>query len=269
MNQKTANSFQNNREEDYKLNPVSLRPLRPLQVLEQLTRTALPLTLAQLAAQVQVPKSTLLRLLKALEENGYVQHMAAERGYVPGPRAAKLALQTLRGERVSRDCRAVLQALVDKVGETCNLTTLDNNQVRYIERVETHHPLRMVLDPGAKVPLHCTASGKLFLATMPLLERRNAMAGMALERRSPHTFIDAQALERELERIAKHQIGVDNEEFVHGMVAVAVPVYAARKQVIAAIACHAPTARVSMADLLEWVPRMRRAAEAITAALLA
>ena len=245
-----------------------IRRLRPLTVLELLTESPQPLTLAQLAAQMQVPKSTLMRLLHSMEAQGYVLHMPADRGYVTGTRSVSLALKTLRGSNMRRECRAVLRALVRRLGETCNLTVPDAGRVLYVERVDTAEPLRMHVQPGTWVPMHCTASGKLFLASMSLLERQGVLAHMPLPRSSPRTIVERGALEAELDRIAKRGIGIDNEEFVRGMIAVAVPVRDHEGKLVAAIACHGPSARVSMEDLLGNVPQMRTAAELMRDVLL-
>lgn len=240
-----------------------IRRLRPLTVLEYLTDSAQPLTLAQLAGLMQVPRSTLMRLLRSLEMHGYVLHMPAERGFVPGPRATNLALQTLRSPNMRRECRAVLRNVVEKLGESCNLTVPDAGRVLYVERVETSQPLRMHLQPGTWVPMHCTASGKLFLASLRLLERQRALANLKLTRHSPRTIVDPRELDAELVRIAKLGLGIDNEEFVRGMIAVAVPVAGKDGTPVAAIACHGPTARLSLDELMDSVPQLRVAAEAM------
>ncbi len=240
-----------------------IRRLRPLTVLEYLVEAAQPQTLAQLAAAMQVPKSTLMRLLRAMEAQGYLLHMPAGRGYVPGNRATTLALRLLRGSNIRRECRAVLRHLVRELGETCNLTVPDAGRVLYVERIDTTAPLRMHLPPGSWVPMHCTASGKLFLASMPLLERRSILDQLQLQRHSPRTITERRALEAELERIARRGVGIDNEEFVLGMVAVAVPVKGSDGRLVAAVACHAPTARRSMDEMLTSVPQLRAAADAL------
>nr|WP_245179437.1 IclR family transcriptional regulator [Cupriavidus sp. LEh25] len=266
------------------------RSLRALTVLASLARAQHPQTLSQLAQRLHVPKATLMRLLAAMERAGFVVRMPAERGFVPGPGASALALQTLRSPPVLRECRAILARLVANLGETCNLTALDGDRVLYVERVETHEPLRLQLSPGIHVPLHCTASGKLFLAAMSRLERRQMLGRLALTRNTPRTLSDLASLEAELDRLGTRAIGVDHEEFVRGMCAVAVPVLEpvpksgagagagpgsevgpkpARRQVVAAIACHAPTARVSMDALLKAVPMLQGAADEMARVLCA
>ncbi|OCZ64724.1 IclR family transcriptional regulator [Achromobacter xylosoxidans] len=243
------------------------RSLRVLLVLDYLARAQHPPTLAQLAQRLDMPKSTLMRLLASMQRAGFVAATPTENGYVPGPQATALALSTLRASAFTRACRAVLAQLVGKLGETCNLTAPDGDQVIYMERVETAEPLRLFFAVGSHVPMHCTASGKLFLASMNRLERGRVLARLPLTRNTPRTLTDPARLEDELGRLATRGIGIDNEEFVRGMSAVAVPVRDAQDRVVAAVACHAPTARLMLDDLLRAVPVLQGAAQSMSAVL--
>ncbi|CAB3800083.1 Transcriptional regulator KdgR [Paraburkholderia caffeinitolerans] len=241
------------------------RVLRALVVLEQLASAGQPYTLSQLSARLHIPKATLLRLIDSLEARGYVIHMPDSRGHdrsiALGPRAAQLALATLANNTFTRSCRVLLRALVETLGETCNLTALDGDRVLYIERVETAEPLRMEMRPGMHVPLHCTASGKLFLSQMTVLERNTLLERLVLTKMTHRTLTTPKALAAELEQLAVRGIGIDNEEFVRGMVAIAVPVREpGSKRVLAALAVHAPTARATLEELLESVEYMKQTA---------
>ncbi len=245
------------------------RSLRALLVLDHLARAQHPPTLAQLAQRLDMPKTTLMRLLAAMQRAGFVAATPTENGFVPGPQATSLALATLRACAFTRACRAVLTKLVGALGETCNLTAPDGDRVVYMERVETTEPLRLFFAVGSHVPMHCTASGKLFLASMSRLERSRVLARLPLTRNTPRTLTDPARLEAELDRLAARGIGIDNEEFVRGMSAVAVPVRDGEDRVVAAVACHAPTARVMLDDLLRAVPVLQGAAQSLHEVLAA
>ncbi|WP_313621880.1 IclR family transcriptional regulator [Achromobacter sp.] len=245
------------------------RSLRALLVLDHLARAQHPPTLAQLAQRLDMPKTTLMRLLAAMQRAGFVAATPTENGFVPGPQATSLALATLRACAFTRACRAVLTKLVGTLGETCNLTAPDGDRVVYMERVETSEPLRLFFAVGSHVPMHCTASGKLFLASMNRLERSRVLARLPLTRNTPRTLTDPAKLEAELDRLAARGIGIDNEEFVRGMSAVAVPVRDGEDRVVAAVACHAPTARVMLDDLLRAVPVLQGAAQSLHEVLAA
>lgn len=247
---------------------VDARSLRAVQVLEALATRGHGLAPAELSRDLDIPKPTLSRLLRVLETSGYVMREIGGRGYMLSPRFATLALQALRGGSLAWRYRPTLAALVQRLEESCNLTALEEDHVVYVDRVETHHPLRMTLGPGARVPLHCTASGKLFLSQMGTAERRGLIARLRLERLTPQTICRADDLERELDRLAARAIGIDDEEFIRGMVAVAVPVRDKHGQCVAAVACHAPTARLRLEDLLSNLPALRLAADRIAHELL-
>lgn len=236
------------------------RSLRALLLLEAVANADAPMSLAQLSDRLEAPKATLLRMLVALERLGYLLREVDEKAYLLGPRANRLGLSLLRNEVVLQRSRLILQALVRQLGETCNLTALDGERVIYIDRVETHEPLRLHVEPGTHVPLHCTASGKLFLSQMPAQRRSAVLKHLELTPQTDRSITDIDLLETELERIRVRGVGIDSEEFVRGMVAVAVPIISVDGHCVAALACHAPTARKSLGDLIEHIPRLQAAA---------
>ncbi|HET7793099.1 MAG TPA: IclR family transcriptional regulator, partial [Rhizobacter sp.] len=164
---------------------------------------------------------------------------------------------------------AVLRSLVAELGESCNLTAMSGAEVIYLDRVEAAFPLRLELRPGTRVPLHCSASGKLFLAFMPARQRKPLLDGLVLSRHTGTTLVTREALETELERIRHDGYAVDDQEFVDGLNCVAVPVResGAAKQLRCAVALQAPTARLPLPQALAAVPRLREAAAAIARSL--
>ncbi len=239
--------------------------LRILNVIEQLACASYPLSLAQIAQRTSLPKASVLRLLQQLQEAAYVTRLPEDRGYVLGARSHQVALSVLRSTHFDRMCRLLLGQLVAATGETCNLTALNDSQVHYLARVEPDSDMRLQLHlrTGAHVPLHCTASGKLFLAMLPEIHRKSLLDRLPLAALTPRTITDRQRLEHELGLIAQQRIGTDNEEFVRGMVAIAVPVRDDKGRVIAAVACHAPTATHSFSDLFSFSSLMNDTAAAI------
>ena len=244
------------------------RTLRPLQVLETLAQQQSGMSLSALADTLDLPKASVMRLLHALEGQAYVMREPGSSVFTLGPRALSLGLRSLQAASVAHRYRPLLSALVQRLGETCNLTTREGEQVLYIDRVETSEPLRMTLPPGSRVPLHCTASGKLFLSQMPDDQCLSLIHGLHRERKTAHTFTEPSLLMAEIDRIRKRGLGTDNEEFINGMVAIAVPVRNAQGQCVAAVACHTPTARLSLTELLAHAPMIERTAKRVAELLL-
>ena len=98
---------------------------------------------------------------------------------------------------------------------------------------------------------------------MPDVHRKSLLDTLPLPAMTPKTITDRQRLAHELGLIAQQKIGTDNEEFVKGMVAIAVPVQDDRGRVIAAVACHAPTATHSFSDLFTFSSMMKDTALAL------
>lgn len=240
-----------------------IRLLRALQVLEALADTSDGYSLASLSEQLHIPKASLMRLLQAMEQGGYVQRTLGRQAFVSGPGMVRLSLRSLQQTGSARPYRPILRELVNRLGESCNLTVLAEEKVLYLDRVETTQPLRMTLPPGTRVPMHCTASGKLFLSEMDRRLSLEMMSRLALDRVTPQSISDLALLKAEIERTRSKGFGVDNEEFIRGMVAVAVPVRARDGRCLAAVACHAPTARCSLEDMLGNVGALKLAAARI------
>ena len=238
--------------------------LRLIELLELLAAQQRPQSLAELQALGDWPKPTLHRMLQQLEAGELLQREPDGRRYALGPRLVRLAEATLVASAQQGVRHAVLRQLVADIGESCNLTVMSGAEVIYLDRVEAAFPLRMELRPGTRVPLHASASGKLFLAFMPARQRKPLLDQLALTRHTATTLDSRAALETELERVRRDGHAVDAEEFVDGLVCVAVPVRAAGSDVVrCAVALQAPAARMPLAQALKLVPRLRQAASAL------
>lgn len=242
--------------------------LRLIELLELLAAQGRPQSLAELQAVAPWPKPTLHRMLQQLEAGGLLQREPDGRRYALAARMLRLAEASLSASAQQGVRHAVLKALVADIGESCNLTALSGAEVVYLDRVESAFPLRLELRPGTRVPLHCSASGKLFLAYAPARQRAQLLAGLGFERHTATTLCSATALQAELERVRREDLAVDDQEFVDGLVCVAVPVrLQARGPVRCALALQAPAARLSLSQALQLAPRLREAAAAVARSL--
>lgn len=239
--------------------------LRSVAVIEAVARAGGPLALGDIMAATGLPKPTAHRILTLLEGAGMLAREPDGKRYAPGPRLSALALDVFSGTAWRAPRHAILQALVDEIGETCNLTLLDGAEVVYLDRVEAAWPLRLHFHSGSRVPAHASASGKLLLALLPARTRRRILAALSLQRFTPGTLVDRQALDAALLRIRKERVSTDNEEYLAGTVCVAVPVEGGGRRIPAALAVHAPTTRMTLAQALRHVPALRRAAARLAA----
>jgi IclR family transcriptional regulator, acetate operon repressor len=240
--------------------PNNTTLFRAISLLEEIATAEYSLSAADLTKRLDIPKPTVHRLLTQLEEQQLITRDLDGRHLLPGARLHRMAIGTLANESLKAPRRMLLERLASEVGETCNLALLDGHELLYYDRVETNWPVRIQLAPGSRLPLHCTASGKLFLALMPLQRRRALLSSLTLEAYTPYTLTSVSTLEEHLGQIARDQLSTDNEEFIQGMVAIAVPIYDRVGYIQATLAIHAPRLRHSIESLLEWAPLMRQVA---------
>lgn len=233
---------------------------RAVGLIEAVAAAGRPATLKELASTQDIPQTTAFRLCQRLEDAGYLVRDSGSRRYDVGVRLMRLGLDIVRNSGPTSARRAILTEVVDAIEETCNLTTLVGTEVLYLDRVETRWPLRVALEPGSRVPLHCTASGKLLLSSMPKATQERVLNTLELAPYTPRTIVDSGLLRKDLQRIAKRGFSTDNEEFLAGLVAVAVPIRDRKGRAFAAIACHAPVARLDLKQAIALVPRLQLAA---------
>lgn len=237
---------------------------RMLAVLEAVAEVDGPISAIDLVPRLGLPRATVHRIAVALERLGYLHREPGSKRFTVGFRQQHLALNTLINSSVRGARHAVLQALVDEVGETCNVTVLDGNEVVYIDRVESDWPLRTHLQPGSRIPIHCGASGMLFLSAMPAAGRRRILTAAPLRMYTPTTIVDPDRIELRLREIRATGVALEAEEFMQGLIGVAVPVHDDRGRICATVSMHAPTARFTIEEVRARVPALQRAAKAIT-----
>ena len=242
--------------------------LRLMELLERITRTDQPLALPDMVTLTGWPKPTVHRMLSQLEHGGWLVREPDGRRYAMASRLLRLAEAALSNSTQQGVRHAVLRQLVAEVGESCNLTALSGAEVVYLDRVESAFPLRLELRPGTRVPAHCSASGKLFLAWMGARQRRAVLDGLTLTRYTASTLTQREALDAQLDAIRRDGHAVDAEEFVEGLLCVAVPVFApGQRTVRCALALQAPAARMSLAQARLQLPRLEAAAQALARTL--
>jgi IclR family transcriptional regulator, acetate operon repressor len=237
--------------------------LRLIALLEVIAARDQRHSLQSLVEETNLPKPTVHRMLQQLEMAGLLQRESDGRHYGTGTRLRSLAEKLLLNDSHYGARHAVLRRLVEEVGESCNITSLSGSEVIYLDRVETAAPLRFYLRAGSRVPVHCSASGKVLLAHMTGSQRRRLLANEPFERFTPKTKTDFVSLEAEIQLVKKQGYALDDEEFLPGLVCLAVLVPRADSFSNLCIAVQAPIMRMSLDKAVQWLPNLQRAAAAL------
>lgn len=243
------------------------RSLRTLLILEEVARVGVPMTPTEINRSIGLPKQTLHRMFAVLEEEGFLQREFDGRAFSPGPRLRAMSIGTMSSVRARASRLAVMNALSSKIGETINLVVPDRLNMIYLDRVETNWPLRIQLPIGTQVPFHCTASGKLYLSTLANHRLNPIINAGGFKKMAKGTITSPKKLAAEINRIRGVGFSQDNEEFIDGMVAIATPVSDANGRMVASLALHAPTPRMSIDEALTHIDELRAAAKELSAIL--
>ncbi|MDT8894293.1 IclR family transcriptional regulator [Halomonas sp. I1] len=236
---------------------------RLLALLEVIAGKDQLFTLQGMVDETGLPKPTLHRMLQQLESSGMLQRESDGRHYSKGNRLRRLAETLLLNDTIQGARHAILAKLVEEVGESCNITALSGGEVLYLDRVETSAPLRFYLHPGSRVPVHCSASGKLFLAQMAPAQRRRLLNQMPLNAFTRNTLTDPEALEAEIETVRRQGYAFDDEEFLSGLLCIAVLAPNREGLSNTGLAIQAPVMRMDRDKALACLPALQRAAEAL------
>lgn len=242
--------------------------VRGLRVLETLTTQDRPIGVGELARTLDLPKSTVQRLLRTLAQEGWAQtsNDAVTRWQI-SPRLISLA----RGDNLSRSLRDVamphLTALGASTGETVHFSVLDRDvQLVLIERVDSIHPVRTFNAIGATTALHTSCSGKAVLAMLPPAHVEEILA-RPLAKVMPNTIVDPQHLTHQILEARDRGYAVNISENRANVCAVGAAVADGSGRPVAAVAVSMPDIRFEPARAPEWGALVRDTARAITDAL--
>ncbi len=241
--------------------------LRTLMILEILGRSDRAMTATEINGSLGLPKQTVHRLCTTLEQSGFLTRQGNSRRFQVARRLRELGAGLLYSSRDHIARRQILLDVSDQFGETVNYVVPEDDGMSYLDRVETDWAFRIQLPIGTHVPFHCTASGKSFLASLAPSVRKKFVASLSLKQMTDATHTSADTLLEELAAIAKQGYALDQEEFLNGMVAIAVPVKDPNGRFVAALAYHGPTQRMVISDAVARVEVLHAAAKRLSAAL--
>jgi DNA-binding IclR family transcriptional regulator len=226
------------------------RAISVLEILAQRGKAGV----SEVAAEIDVHKSTAFRLLGALEARGLVEQ-AGERGkYRLGFGIVRLAGAVTGRIDITQQGRPVCERLAEELGETVNIAVLEETyainlyQVRGPGAVTAHNWV------GRQTQLHATSSGKVLLAHLPAGERAALLADVGLKKMAPRTLTSKSKLEKNLAEARKRGYAWTVEELEVGLHAIAAPIRDREGSVVAALSASGPSYRFTEARLHELAP---------------
>jgi DNA-binding IclR family transcriptional regulator len=235
---------------------------RGLLILQRLAGAEM--SLDELSSDLDVHKTTVLRLLRTLESHRMVQRDAQHR-YRLGSGLFQLAQQSLDERDVRQMAAPQLRTLNQQHGHTVHLATYEAGEVVYVDKYDGRHAVRMYSRIGNIAPLHCTAVAKVLLAELPESELRAIVNRIEFAAYTAHTITEPGAFLNELAQVREQGWAADRAEHEDFINCVAAPIRDASGRPIAAVSMSVPQLVLAQDDVLALAPDLVTATDSISA----
>ena len=220
---------------------------KALDVIDTLADSGTALGISDLARRLNLSKNQVFRILKTLEEHGYI-HQVESRAYQLGFRFFSVGQRVVEQADVVQLALPLMDDLRDATGESVHLLVLDGYQAVCTARRESPAFIRMSADVGRRFLLHAGACPKAILAFQPTPSSSRRSRRTGLPRYTEHTITDLAELERHLDGIRARGYAVSDEDIDVHAFALAVPIYSRAGSVNAAMSIAGPASRFSRED---------------------
>jgi DNA-binding IclR family transcriptional regulator len=247
---------------DYSIQAV----VRAIDVLDEMSRIGREFSITDLIMKTGMPKSYLFRLLQTLQSKQFLDVNSINGKYRLGLKTVAMGQTAIRQLEIAKYSGPALLALKNSSGETSFYARFDGANVRIFDVVHSDQPVRAVTMVGSRLPLHCTAAGKLQMAFSDAAPLSRCLDDCHLEKFGPNTIIARSSLLYELSRIMDQGYAVEDEEFEAGVGGVAVPVMNRSNKLAGILGIVAPVSRLNRKCLEnELIPLVVSAGEEFSA----
>jgi DNA-binding IclR family transcriptional regulator len=211
---------------------------KAFRILEILSARA-PQGVTEIAAALDLEKSSVSRLLKSLSELGYVVQGARRGQYEVSPRILVLAQQYLEGDRLIQEARPILRELALEARATAHLGVVIEGHTLVVAKEPSPEPIQVATRVGARIVPHASALGKALLAGLPEPALESFLAA-PLPRFTDRTIIDRRKFVKVLEEVRRRGYSLESEEEHPGVGCIGAPVKDAAGRWVAAMSIAGP-----------------------------
>ncbi|HEY3049164.1 MAG TPA: IclR family transcriptional regulator [Polaromonas sp.] len=237
---------------------------RGLRLLGEFSRDNRTLSAPELARRLDLPRSTIFRLLNTLEVMGFIERTASSSEYRLGMAVLRLGFEYLSSLELTELGQPVLARLCDEVHYSCNLVVRDGRSIVYVAKVAPPTPFASSVRVGTRLPAHATVLGRVLLQDLSLPELRALYPEEHLEAFSgstPKTVLELFNL-LELDRQRGYVMG---EGFYEASIStIAAPVRDESNRIVAALGTTIPSARIETGLIDDMVQRVRMSADELS-----
>lgn len=250
-------------------NPYKVKSLeKALLILELLIDEGRNLSLTEICNRLGYGKGTAHRILRTLRDKKFVKQYPETRLYGLGSRTLSIGTPDKKENFLRKAMVPFLRELHLKCGETVNAAVNEYNQIRYIFRIESEEMLRISTPAGARFPVHCSATGKIFLSYLSDEDILRIHGGNnQLPKMTEHSIGTVKELIQAIEKVRQTRVAFDDEEALTGVYCIAAPILNAKGECLAAISISTPKNRINSKKSHEFEKMVIAAAKKISHSL--
>lgn len=232
-----------------------------LRILRLFSREKSFWRITEIARELELPKSTVSRLLNVLSKEGFIEKIDSK--YRLGLSLLNLSGVIKYHMEIKREAAEPLQALVDKVGETAMIPTLEGEKVVYLLKIECKKPYLLHGDIGENNPATCSSSGKVLLAHLPMKKVEEILQA-GIPKMGPNSVTDPEILMNQLQNIKEQGYCICIDEMHENSISIAAPIRDYTDQVVTAVSLIGPKDRMSTKPISEIVDVVVKTAQEIS-----
>jgi DNA-binding IclR family transcriptional regulator len=237
---------------------------RGLRLLSHFSRQEKTLSAPEFARRLDLPRSTVFRLLTTLESMGFVERAPGSRNYRLGMAVLSLGFEYLASLELTELGSPLLQRLRDDIGYSCNLVVRDARSIVYVAKVSSPTIFPSAVSLGTRLPAHATVLGRVLLADLTPAELADLYAGQKLETPSPNTPSTVAALQELLLRDRANGYATGAGFYEPSISSIAAPVRDHSSRVIAALGAALPSSLVQSEHASDLIRQVRATADELS-----
>ncbi|HEV2272709.1 MAG TPA: IclR family transcriptional regulator [Acidobacteriaceae bacterium] len=247
--------------------PYQLHSLdRAVGVLEILSESDTPLSLAEVCQRMNLHKSTAHRSLMVLERSALIERTPENR-YRLGLKLYDLGNRAVEQVDLRTRVHPFFRRLAAQVGETVHLSVLQKTSIVYLDKVEPNRRVCISSRTGTSNPVYCTSMGKAMLAFQPPDVIEQIVSKIRFVRYTHKTLDSKEALLRALERVRRRGYAIDDQEIEIGVRCIGAPIFNERNYAIAAVSVSGPASRITAPTMPEIAGHLLRCCRDISLSL--
>jgi IclR family KDG regulon transcriptional repressor len=237
---------------------------RALDILELMLQRGEPVTVAQIVAELSIPKSTAYELVRTMSEGDYLAPSGRGSGLYLGRKLFELGMAYRSHVDLLKDGSRIAEQLRDETGETVQLSVLDNDLMMVLLKEEGVRPLRIISQVGSRVPVNWAAAGRLLVSDMDDKALAALLASTVRPSPTGRATTDVKKLITQIRKFRKQGFATEINETNEHAGCVAAPVIDATGHCIAALSVVAPEQRLTKPNRDFLIGRVMNAAEKLS-----